>query len=78
MLSHRKLLLIVIVRCRETRDKPWTLGLEWNAEAFVQSDLAHFDYALINATTHSATGAALAPVTHEGRWRLYPVSRGAE
>jgi hypothetical protein len=57
--------------------KPWTHGLEWFPRLVRESDFQYFDYVLINGTEpiHEAsrTQSRLAPVTKEGRWRLYRV-----
>jgi hypothetical protein len=58
---------------------PWTPSLEWFAERVRASDLAYFDYALINGgpDIHAqATRFPLTPVTSAGRWRLYKVTAG--
>jgi len=59
-----------------TRRKPtWTWGLEWSPGLVQRSDLDQFDYAIVNGdeATHKefATHFGVAPVTHQGRWRLY-------
>jgi hypothetical protein len=57
------------------RQPTWTSGLEWQAGHVRRSDLDQFDYALVNADemTHERFAArfAVAPVTAQGRWRLY-------
>jgi hypothetical protein len=66
---------------RAPRQVAWTRGLEWTAEQARRSDFAHFDFALVNADDrqHAAFARALpelAPVTADGRWRLYRVAGG--
>lgn len=59
---------------RTPRARPWTGGLEWYPERATRADLAHFDYALVNAEAGqhlSIAAAGLTPVTAHGRWRLY-------
>lgn len=59
----------------ERSKRAWTQGLEWHPEWLRRSDLALFDYALVNAgdRQHDALveDLRLAPVTSRGRWRLY-------
>ena len=53
----------------------WTLGLEWFAERVQPSDLAFFDYALVNGNeaVHERFSRlfGVPGVTNQGRWRLY-------
>jgi hypothetical protein len=66
-----------LVVYRERRTAPWTANLEWFAERVQREDLRYFDYALINGTAaiHAQAAALpLAPVTGDGRWRLYRVT----
>jgi hypothetical protein len=69
----------LVVYKKPTRP-PWTVGLEWFPERVKESDLAYFDFALINGDeqVHGITGSnpGLQPVTREGRWRLYRVVPG--
>ncbi|MBM3298846.1 MAG: hypothetical protein FJY85_02695, partial [Deltaproteobacteria bacterium] len=57
--------------------RPWTGGLEWFPRRVEESDLDHFDHALICADDdfHSrwARHPRIAPVTGTGRWRLYRI-----
>jgi hypothetical protein len=57
------------------RQFTWTSGLEWYPGRVRRSDLDQFDYALVNADemTHERFAArfTVAPVTAQGRWRLY-------
>ena len=69
--------MVVVHRAPRTA-RPWTRGIEWNAEKATVSDLAHFDYAIVNADArnHGALAAAmreLRPVTGQGQWRLYRI-----
>ncbi|MEM7051135.1 MAG: hypothetical protein AAF604_15815 [Acidobacteriota bacterium] len=57
------------------RETPWTNGLEW-FPAYVQpGDFAHFSHLLLSADDpgHATLGSKpeIAPITTEGRWRLY-------
>jgi hypothetical protein len=58
---------------------PWTHGLEWYPRRVKESDLAYFDFVIINATEQDhelfRTGLWLVAVTREGRWRLYRTPR---
>jgi prepilin-type processing-associated H-X9-DG protein len=64
-----------LVVFREPGRRRWTSGLEWFAERVQTSDLAFFDYALINGdeAVHRrvTTLPGARPVTEHGRWRLY-------
>jgi hypothetical protein len=66
-----------LVVFRDLGHRRWTVGLEWFAERVQASDLAFFDYALINGNeaVHGriSTLPGLRPVTEHGRWRLYRV-----
>lgn len=70
-----------LVVYRERRRPPWTPGLEWFPERAKNSDLAFFDFALINGdeSLHVSLAAdpGLRPVTGQGRWRLYRLTRTA-
>lgn len=67
---------LVVYRTRPER--PWTGELEWFAERAQATDLAYFDYALLNGgdQMHGAMSSVphLIPRTREGRWRLYQVA----
>jgi len=60
---------------RDLGHRRWTLGLEWFAERVLTSDLAFFDYALVNgneAVHERFTRLFGVPaMTGQGRWRLY-------
>jgi hypothetical protein len=62
---------------KDRRRLTWTGGLEWYPKLVRRSDLAQFDYALVNAdaATHRefAGRFGITAVTAEGRWRLYRV-----
>jgi hypothetical protein len=57
--------------------RQWTHGLEWLPETVTREDFAHFDHALLNGEDwqHASVSkwAGLAPLTGQGRWRLYRV-----
>ena len=58
---------------------PWTWGLEWFPKRVEASDLAYFDFVLVNATpeVHAMVSRALhlRPLTDGGRFRLYATDR---
>jgi hypothetical protein len=66
-----------LVVYRESGRRHWTSGLEWFSERTQASDLAFFDYALINGdeAVHARVSRlpGLRPLTEHGRWRLYRV-----
>jgi len=66
-----------IVAFKERRRIQWTPGLEWFAEKVRISDLARFDYALVNGKKDIHDKFVdiknLECVTNSGRWRLYRV-----
>jgi hypothetical protein len=66
-----------IVGYTDTREVPWTHGLEWYPEWLRPTDFGYFDYVLANGSEgmHSQLEslAMLRPVTTDGRWRLYAV-----
>lgn len=57
--------------------RPWTGGLEWFPGRVVESDLDHFDYALMMGPDrlHAAwaRNPRFTPMTETGRWRLYRI-----
>ena len=66
-----------LVVFRDMGHRRWTLGLEWFVERVQSSDLAFFDYALINGDEAVHGGISrlrgFRPVTEHGRWRLYRI-----
>jgi prepilin-type processing-associated H-X9-DG protein len=60
---------------RDFGHRRWTLGLEWFPERVQASDLAFFDYALVNGNeaVHERFSRlfGVPGVTGQGRWRLY-------
>jgi hypothetical protein len=64
-----------LVVFRDPGDRRWTVGLEWFAEQVLASDLAFFDYALVNGNgaVHERFSRlfGVPAVTGQGRWRLY-------
>ena len=64
-----------LVVFRDSGHRRWTLGLEWFAERVQASDLAFFDYALVNGNeaVHELFSRLFGAraVTSQGRWRLY-------
>lgn len=57
--------------------RPWTGGMEWFPRRVTESDLAYFEFALVNGTGRFheawAKNPRLSPVTRTGRWRLYRI-----
>jgi len=68
-----------LVAFRRTRPNPWTPKLDWYSERVKESDLAYFDYVLVNGKPYDHNRRLprrrLAPVTTAGRWRLYRVEK---
>jgi len=66
-----------LVVYRQPRRLPWTPALEWFPEKARNSDLALFEYSLINADEelHASIriNSVLQQITSKGRWRLYKV-----
>jgi len=66
-----------LVANKELRLHEWTPMLEWYAERATQSDLRHFDYAIIGGKDQvhlvMAQSGILSPVSRQGFWRLYRV-----
>lgn len=70
-----------LVVFRDLGHRRWTIGLEWFAERVLTSDLAFFDYALVNGNeaVHERFSRlfGVPPVTSQGRWRLYRLEPGS-
>ena len=68
----------LVVQRDLTVPDPWTPGLEWAPQLLRQTDLEHFDHALVHAPTELMTSfmaqeERLVPITHTAPWRLFRV-----
>ncbi len=68
-----------LVAFRRKQPNPWTPKLDWYAERVKESDLAYFDYVLVNGRPydhdHRLPRRRLSAVTTTGRWRLYRIEK---
>jgi hypothetical protein len=68
-----------LVRNRQPRRIPWTIGTEWYADRAKSSDFQYFDVVLVRAKLDHHRQLSerqdIRPVTTSGAWRLYRVVR---